>query len=67
MRVRRRDRYLHKPNANLNGVSVQNDEIILRDTFKYALKVISYLMPGFYFNKKYIKITKLSFIFNLLQ
>ena len=36
-RVRRRERKLCRPNANLNSASVENDEIILRDRFKYAL------------------------------
>ena len=28
------------PNANLNSASIENDEIILRDIFKYALNGI---------------------------
>ena len=39
-RVRRMDRCLHGPNVSLNSVSIQNEEIILRETFKCTLNVI---------------------------
>ena len=29
------------PNSNLNSAIIENDEIILTDTFKYALNVIT--------------------------
>ena len=49
-RRRRRDRHSqthNRLNANLNSVNIiQNDEIILRDTFKCALNVISGTIPG---------------------
>ena len=33
---------MHRSNANLNNISIQNDKIILINTFKYALNA----MPG---------------------
>ena len=35
------------PNANLNSASIENDEIILRDIFKYALNVITRTFNSF--------------------
>ena len=46
-RVKRRDRQLCNPNANLNSPSIENDEIILKDIFKYALNVITRTFNSF--------------------
>ena len=46
-RVRRRDKHLRRPNAKLNRVSMQKDEIILRDTFKCALNAITRTFNSF--------------------
>ena len=38
---------LRRPKANLNNVSIQNDEIILRKTLKCALNVIQRTFNSF--------------------
>ena len=46
-RVGRRDRYLRRTNASLNRVSIQNNEIILTNTFKFVLNFISKTFESF--------------------
>ena len=38
---------MRRPDANLSSVNIQNDEINLRDTFKYAMNVISRTFNSF--------------------
>ena len=46
-RLRRRDRQLCSPNANLNSASIENDKIILKEIIKYVLNVITRVYNSF--------------------
>ena len=35
------------PNANLNSASIENDEIILKDIFKYGLNIVTKTFNSF--------------------
>ena len=45
--IKKKERYFRRPKANLSSVIKQNDEYILRDTFKYGLKAIFRTLNSF--------------------
>ena len=46
-RIRRRDRKLCSPNANLSSARIENDKLILREIFQCALNVFTRTFNNF--------------------